>query len=56
MAGICQRAGENSNDMSRAAPGKVAEFGENGKSDKNDKSGEKSPPRVGENSKFKEDV
>ena len=33
---------------------KPSEFGENGKSDKNDKSDEKSPPRVGENSKFKD--
>lgn len=56
MVGICQRVDENSNDMSKVAPGKVAEFGENGKSDKNDKSGEKSPSRVRENSKFKKDV
>ena len=34
----------------------MAEFGENDKSDKNDKSDEKSPPRMGENSKFKKDV
>ena len=36
MVSIFQRDGENSNDISRAAPRKVDEFDENDKSDKND--------------------
>ena len=58
MVSIFQRDGENSNDISRAAPRKVDEFDENDESYKNDTVSDlnSSPQRVGENSKFIGDV